>query len=92
MSSRRPRSKEGALGRAQFIVRADDEALEVRLDRLGFRRLLRTLETLAKDGGKQEFRQSGKQRRGRNGSASTDFSPIKLTFHIDEAEAGKTPN
>jgi hypothetical protein len=92
MSSRKARSKESALGRAQFILRAEDEALEVRLDRLGFRRLLRTLEILAKDGGKQEFRQSGRQRRGRNGGAFEDFSPTKLTFHIEESEASKNPN
>ena len=85
MSSKKARSRKRPLGRAQFIVQDEDQTLEVRLDRQGFRRLLLTLETLAQDGGKQDFERSGRQSSSRNGSASKEFSPTKITFHLDEA-------
>jgi len=85
MSPKKTRSRKGALGRAQIIMQENDKAVEIRLDRKGFRRLLLTLETLAEEGGKQDFERSGRQNSDQNGSGSKEFSPAKLTFRLDEA-------
>lgn len=78
-------SKKDALGRAEFIVSADEETLDVVLDRQGFRRLVQTLEQLAERGERQDFGISGRQGKGRNGAASRKSLVLtKLTFHIDD--------
>ena len=90
MSSKRTGSMGEARGRVQFIIKAEDEALEIRLDRPGFQRLLRTLETLAQVGGEQNFEQSGRKYQSRDVAASGQITLTKITFHIDQPPARTT--
>ncbi len=83
MTSKKATPKKGALGQAQFLL--NDGTLEVHLDRHGFRRLLQTLELLAEHGEKQDFEKSGRQSKGRSGTASQGPALTKLTFHISDA-------
>lgn len=84
MTPRRTASRKSTLGRAEFVIRAEEETLDVVLDRQGFRRLVQTLERLAEQGEKQEFEKSGRQGKDRNGTASKNLSLTKLLFHIED--------
>ncbi|MEZ5932928.1 MAG: hypothetical protein R3F54_13420 [Alphaproteobacteria bacterium] len=71
-------------GRVQFDMQDNGRALDVRLDRAGFRRLLETLERLAETGERQAFEKSGRARPGsRNGAANRESAVVSLIFHID---------
>ncbi len=90
MASNRTAPRKGARGRAQFVIQAESETLEVHLDRQGFRRLLETLEQLAQTGDQQTFKKSGRQRKGQACVSSKGTSFEKLLFCFDDAPARKT--
>jgi hypothetical protein len=77
-------SRKIALGRAEFVVRPEDETLAVELDRKGFRRLLLTLEELAKSGHRQEFERSGRQHAAPKGNGTPRPAIVRLRFSIDD--------
>lgn len=57
--------EESGLGRLALELSGRGDEVTVQLDRRGFRRLLRALETLAEGGVAQEVRTSGRGSRGR---------------------------
>lgn len=83
MAARKSSLKKADPGRAEFLVQ-EDGVLAIHLDRLGFRRLLKTLERLAENGEFQEFESSGPQTKSRNGRTRQRRSVTSLAFHLDE--------
>ncbi|MGH1479605.1 MAG: hypothetical protein ACRBM6_12965 [Geminicoccales bacterium] len=82
MASRTATSKKPAAGKAQFVVDAEEEALEISLDRHGFHRLLQTLEKLAQTGDDQVFEKSGRQARKGKTKQSETMTIGKLVFRM----------
>lgn len=77
-------TRKSARGRVRFETKADGATLAVHLDRLGFRRLLETLQCLAETGEPQRLEKSGRLRPGvKNGAARQDEAVTELIFHID---------
>ncbi len=82
MASRTATLKKPAAGKAQLVVDAEEEALEVSLDRHGFHRLLQTLEKLAQTGDDQVFEKSGRQARKGKTKQSETIVIGKLVFRM----------
>ncbi|MEL6962167.1 MAG: hypothetical protein AAFO01_05380 [Pseudomonadota bacterium] len=71
-------------GRVQFDSQDNGKTVTVHLDRLGFRRLLETLQRLAETGEHQSFDKSGRARAAtKNGAAERGATVSKLVFHIE---------
>lgn len=85
MASRRTAAQKVGKGQAEFLLQAENETLQVHLDRQGFRRLLETLEQLAQSGDAQIFQKSGRQQKKRNRQKPEGGAITKLLFSISEA-------
>lgn len=86
MASRSAAAQKTGKGQAAFVVHAENETLQVHLDRQGFRRLLETLEQLAQSGDDQAFEKSGRQQKKKKNRQEPEGVAItKLLFSISEA-------
>ena len=83
MTSDKTTAGQPPLGRAAFTLE-DDQTLNVVLDRQGFYRLLRTLETLAAEGERQTFQKSGRQNRKKNGAMTKGSTLKSVIFQIED--------
>ncbi|MEM8948075.1 MAG: hypothetical protein AAGA21_20580 [Pseudomonadota bacterium] len=68
-------------GKARLEIEGDGKTLSVQLDRVGFRRLIQTLEQLAETGEPQTFEKSGRGP-ARSGRSDKITHPQRLVFRI----------